>query len=216
MPSYHPSMDEEHVDPNEFAANHLYVSEGDEFDVDRSEDLDLDVLDEDLQPDEVVLVQEALESLNPTRMTREDCELFYDPPIRSDAEIASANRRAWFTQRGRTCLYPDCADKVRYTKKIYYCERHQDSEVARYTNPSEFYETQRIHPRVHGLKSAREYRSLSQVELSEFSGIGYRRVKRFEQMKDAFGPTAAERRILAEVLGTTESELLRHPERGVV
>jgi DNA-binding XRE family transcriptional regulator len=211
--SYSPARDEGHVDPGEFAANHLYLIEDGEVDVDLPEALyGLDGLEVEDEADR--FSDEAMEILNPTLMSRVDRELFYDPPIRSDIEVAAENRKAWYTQRGRVCLYPDCESKVRYTKKVSFCERHQDSEDARYTNPGEFYESSSINPRVYGLSTVRRDRGLTQKGLSELSGLSTRRIEKFESGER--GPSLDERCVLAEILGTTESTLLLHPERGVM
>jgi hypothetical protein len=208
MRNYSPSHDELHIDPSEFAENRLYMIEGGEY--------DFDLAERELAEEELGTVPDESGETNPTRLTREDRELFYDPPLRPDAEIASANRRAWYTQRGRVCLYPDCGAKVRYTKTISYCEAHQDSEVARYTDPGEFYETNRINPRVYGLKKARTDRTLSRISLAEVAGINPRRIQRFEVTLDDAGPTPEERKALAGVLDVPESELLRDPDLGVM
>jgi hypothetical protein len=208
MRNYSPSHDELHIDPSEFAENRLYMIEGGEY--------DFDLAERELAEEVLGTVPEESGETNPTRLTREDRELFYDPPLRPDAEIASANRRAWYTRRGRVCLYPDCGAKVRYTKTISYCEAHQDSEVARYTDPGHFHETNRINPRVYGLKKARTDRTSSRIALAELAGIDPRRIQRFEVTLDNAGPTPEERKALADVLEGPESELLRDPDLGVM
>jgi hypothetical protein len=211
--SYSPAHDEGHVDPGEFAANHLYLIEDGEVDVDLPEAFyGIDGLEVEDEADR--FSDEAMEILNPTLMSRVDRKLFYDPPIRSDIEVAAENRKAWYTQRGRVCLYPDCESKVRYTKKVSFCERHQDSEDARYTNPGEFGETSSINPRLYGLNTVRKDRGLTQKVLGELSGLPPRRIEKFESGER--GPSPEDRQTLARVLGTTESALLRHPELGVV
>ena len=151
-----------------------------------------------------------MESENSTRKSR----LYREERIRSDKKVAAKNWEAWYTQRGRVCQYPDCESKVRYTKKVSFCDRHEDSEVARYTNPGEFGETSRINPRVYGLSTGRRDRGLTRTDLSDFSGLPVRRIVKFESGER--GPSPEDRQTLARVLGTTESALLRHPELGVV
>jgi hypothetical protein len=84
MRNYSPSHDELHIDPSEFAENRLYMIEGGEY--------DFDLAERELAEEELGTVPDESGETNPTRLTREDRELFYDPPLREPAGLVHAAR----------------------------------------------------------------------------------------------------------------------------
>ena len=121
-----------------------------------------------------------------------------------DFDVAARNYALYQTQRGRTCEYPDCEEKIRYTRIVPICGRHENTEFAECHPTAE--PGSSVRPRLPGLRDARREAGVTTRGIASLCGRSHKWAQQVDRGRD--GVPHDLRRKLAEALSVTEAELL--------
>lgn len=126
--------------------------------------------------------------------------------IYSPGEIEDLNRNSerYRQQRGRVCEYPGCEAKIRYTRTIPCCVKHEDTEFAACLPQAEPGAARA--PRLYGLRAARIKGGLGTQEIARVCGRSHKWAQQAERPRN--GVPKEIRALLAITLNVSEAELL--------
>lgn len=140
----------------------------------------------------------------PVRTGAPDDE-YPERPARWDHEVAAENKRSYERQRGRVCKHYGCNTRVRYSKRVPFCSRHELTERAQRGGKPGPIPGMNLSPKVPGLRALRKARKVATSELAPRIGRSVVWVQRAE--RGVIGAPDDVRAKICQVLGVSEEEL---------